>query len=240
MRIPRLRGIIDRRILLNYRVDPDVMAAVLPAPFRPHQVAGCAVGGICLIRMKRVRPRMVPGALGFESENAAHRVAVEWEQGGKRFTGVYVPRRDTASRLNALVGGRVFPGKTHLARFHVEEEHPRYHVSVSSSDNKTQMTVRGQTTDVWSPRSIFPTREAASRFFGSGSLGYSATSDVARFDGLKLVCKTWQVEALDVSVAKSSYFEDHARFPPGTTEFDCALLMRGIEHEWVGQQDLCA
>ena len=28
-------------------------------------------------------------------------------------------------------------------------------------------------------------------------------------------------------------------FPRGSIEFDCALLMRGIEHEWHGKGDLC-
>jgi hypothetical protein len=31
---------------------------------------------------------------------------------------------------------------------------------------------------------------------------------------------------------------DEALFPKGSVEFDCALLMRGIEHEWHGKDDL--
>ena len=31
---------------------------------------------------------------------------------------------------------------------------------------------------------------------------------------------------------RSSFFDDPARFPPGSATFDCALLMRGVEHEW--------
>ena len=30
MRIPTIRGLIDRRILVNYRVDPAVLARILP------------------------------------------------------------------------------------------------------------------------------------------------------------------------------------------------------------------
>ena len=79
MRIPIIRGIIDRRILANYHVDPDVMARILPPPFRPKLVNGYAIGGICLIRLKGLRPRFFPFPLGIQSENAAHRIAVEWE-----------------------------------------------------------------------------------------------------------------------------------------------------------------
>lgn len=104
-----MRGIIARRILANFRIDPDVMANALPAPFRPQIVNGFAIGGICLIRLERVRPKSIPIAMGIGSKNAAHRIAVEWESEGETIQGVYIPRRDTDSRLNAIAGGRIFP-----------------------------------------------------------------------------------------------------------------------------------
>ena len=64
MRIPILRGRIERRILLNYRVDPEVLAAQLPAPFRPKLVRGWGIAGICLIRLAHVRPARLPAFLG--------------------------------------------------------------------------------------------------------------------------------------------------------------------------------
>jgi hypothetical protein len=38
---------------------------------------------------------------------------------------------------------------------------------------------------------------------------------------------------------RSSFFEDRSLFPEGSLEFDGALLMRGLEHEWNGKSDLC-
>ena len=108
MKIPVTRGVIDRRILVNYRVDPSVLAPLLPAPFRPKVVHGYAMVGICLIRLKKIRPALLPAWLGISSENAAHRTAVEWDEGGVVREGVYVRRRDTDSWLNS--GGRsAFP-----------------------------------------------------------------------------------------------------------------------------------
>ena len=51
---PTISGIIDRRILVNYNIDPDVMTQALPAPFKPKLVKGRAIGGVCLIRLKKV------------------------------------------------------------------------------------------------------------------------------------------------------------------------------------------
>jgi hypothetical protein len=128
MRIPVIRGVIDRRILVNFRVDSVVLAAQLPDLFRPQRVHGCGIAGVCLIRLKHIRPTFLPRLVGIASENAAHRIAVEWNTADGVRAGVYVPRRDTSSRLNALAGGRLFPGVHNLARFDVNETEDQFRV----------------------------------------------------------------------------------------------------------------
>jgi uncharacterized protein YqjF (DUF2071 family) len=239
MKIPVIRGVIDRRILVNFHVDPAALAPLLPAPFRPKVVHGAGMVGICLIRLKNVRPTFFPSWLGISSENAAHRTAVEWDDGGGVREGVYVRRRDTNSRLNALARGRLFPGIHHHARFTVEENPDHYHVALRSDDGVTTMSVRGRRAGRLPASSVFGSLEEASAFFQAGSLGYSATRDPSRFHGLLLRCLNWQVEPLEVEEVRSSFFEDESRFPKRSIGFDCALLMRGIEHEWHGKSDLC-
>ncbi len=194
MRIPNIRGIIDRRILVNYHVNPAVMPALLPAPFRAKLVNGMAMVGICLIRLKQIRPTFLPAPFGLGSENAAHRTAVEWDENGSVREGVYVRRRDTDSRLNSLVGGRLFSGIYHHAAFKVKETADQFEVALHSDDGDTSMSVRGHRTAALPAGSVFRSLEEASAFFQAGSLGYSATNDPSRFQGLELRCRNWQVE----------------------------------------------
>ena len=79
MRIPVMRGVIKRRMLVNFRADPDVVQRILPEPFGPKLHEGCAVVGVCLIRLERIRPAGLPQIVGLSSENAAHRIAVQWK-----------------------------------------------------------------------------------------------------------------------------------------------------------------
>jgi len=137
VRIPVLEGVIARRLLVNFRVAPDVLARVLPAPFHPQLVNGWGLAGICLIGLRAIRPRGFPAVLGLASENAAHRIAVEWLEGGMTRSGVYVPRRDTSTWLNAVVGGRVFPGVHHRAKFTVQETDGQVAVGLESADGAT-------------------------------------------------------------------------------------------------------
>lgn len=239
LRLPTIKGVIDRRILVNYRVDADVASRLLPPPFRPKLASGYAMAGICLIRLKHIRPAVLPFVAGLGSENAAHRFAVEWEREGRRQEGVFIPRRDSSSRLNALVGGRLFPGEHHHARFDVGETENRLQVRFESDDGQARVNLTARLAEILPAGSLFGSIEEASRFFQGGALGYSATRDPTRYDGLELRCKTWSVQPLAVEEVQSSYFDDSTKFPEGSATFDCALLMRGVEHEWHTREDLC-
>ena len=240
MQIPVIRGLIERRILVNYRVKPEVLARLLPAPFRPKLINGSGMAGVCLIRLKHVRPRFQPEFLGLSSENAAQRIAVEWDQNGETKEGVFVPRRDTSSRINTLLGGRLFPGLQSHASFKVQEQDDHYRIELTSDDGQTQLLVEGRLACELPRNCTFKSLDEASRFFERGSLGYSVTSTPGEFDGLELRSFNWQVQVLHVGNVKSSFFDNRELFPPGSVEFDCALLMRGIDHEWHGRDCLCS
>lgn len=239
MKIPAIRGVIDRRILVNFQVDPEVLSGFLPAPFSPKLAGGSGIAGVCLIRLKEIRPRLVPSRCGVSSENAAHRIAVEWSSRGQSQEGVYIPRRDTTSRLNTLLGGRLFPGFHHPAHFDVEETGGSYSVALRSKDGQVRLEVVGRVASELPRESVFGSLEEASVFFERGSIGYSATPISGRFDGLELRSHRWRVEPLAVERVYSSFFSDEEIFPKGSVRFDCALLMRGIEHEWHAREPLC-
>lgn len=238
MNLPAIRGTIDRRILVNYQVDPDVLTVHLPQPFRPKAIHGKGMVGICLIRLKHVRPPFLPSWLGTGSENAAHRAAVEWDDRGAVREGVYIQRRDSSSWFNALAGGRLFPGFHHHARFHVHETPDRFEISLQSDDGVTSMSVRACRVDQLPTSSVFHSIEEASTFFQGGSLGYSATPSSTRFQGLELNCFHWDMIPLQVEEVHSSVFEDRSLFPEDSIAFDSAFLMQGIEHEWQRRPDL--
>lgn len=239
MRIPTIRGLIDRRVLVNYRVDPAVLSRVCPSPFRPQTVNGFGVAGICLIRLKHIRPKVLPSVLGISSENAAHRIAVQWDVNGVAKTGVYIPRRDTSSFLNALAGGRLFPGVHNRARFDVRETESEYHIAMDSVDGSARIAIDGRTTDKLPEDSVFDTVAECSQFFEAGSLGYSPASLPSQFDGLELRTVNWRVQPLGITSVQSSFFDDRDAFPDGSVVFDNALLMRGIDHEWHSRESLC-
>ncbi len=234
MPIPVITGVIRRRILLNYRGDPEVVAARLPQPFRPKLQAGHAIVGVCLIRLEQVRPRGLPSWMGIASENAASRIAVEWtDDDGQTIEGVFIPRRDTDSRLNAWAGGRVFPGVHHRSRFQVRDDQHTIHLRIDAVDLDAPLVdlVVREASELPAD-SCFDSLEAASAFFAAGGVGYSTRPHSCTLDGLALEVPEWRVAPLAIEHAASAWWDDPQEFPPGSIQPDHALLMRDVPHEW--------
>lgn len=235
LKLPTIHGYIDRRILINFTADPEVVSKILPAPFRVKTYKGKAIVGICLIRLRNIKPKGLPDFVGISSENGAHRIAVEWEDGKEIKEGVYIPRRDTSLKLNSLVGGRIFPGKHHLAKFNVKEGEGNYHIDFTSSDNISILVDAKETSD-FNPDSIFETLDNVSQFFEKGSVGYSPNK--SSYEGLKLKAYSWKVQPLEVLKVHSSFYENENVFPKGSIRFDNALLMKKVEHEWETMKEI--
>lgn len=240
MRTSTIKATIERRILVNYRVDPEALARVLPRPFRPALVGDFGIAGICLIRLGAIRPAGLPATVGVTSENAAHRVAVEWDTADGPVTGVYIPRRDTSSRLGALLGGRVFPGWQHRARFRVDEGDGSYRVEVSSHDGQVRIGVAAHRSTAVTPGSVFGTLDQASGFFRCAPVGYATTPEAGVFDGVALTAEGWAIQPLQLDDVRSSFFEDPTRFAPGTATPDSAFLMAGLDTSWRAQPAMVA
>lgn len=234
MAITTLSGIIARRILLNYQVDPRVAARLLPHPFRPKLVRGSAVAGISLIRLERLRPGGLPSFTGLSSENAAHRVAVEWTDAtGRLRTGVFIIRRDSDSAINALLGGTLFPGPQHLSLFSVQDWGNAIRIRVDADDLPDPLVELDVETGAALPhRSVFHSLEDASDFCQSGCVGYSLAEDGRSMEALRMDVDIWKVAPLKVHGVRSACFDDPEIFPAGSIRFDHALIMRDTLHTW--------
>ena len=245
MHVPTLNGLIRRRLLINYRVDPDVARSLLPEPFAPKLYRGQAIAGICLIRLEAVRPAGLPAFIGVSSENAAHRLAVTWNDPitSEPKDGVYIPQRHTSCALNVCAGGKLFPGVQHHARFKVRDTPNQIQMLIQSRDTQAAIdqplvSLTAQPTNDWPTDSIFPSLAAASAFFDAGCIGYSSRPDSCTLDGMKLVTTRWHVTPLQMLALQSAWYDDPIRFPQGSIQLDHALLMRDIPHQWLAQPEM--
>jgi hypothetical protein len=222
---------IERRLLVNYRIEPGLVANLLPAPFRPQLVAGMAVGGICFIRLGGFRLGLMPRVPGVSTENAAHRFAVEWDDDAGTHVGVYVPRRDTSSRITAAGGGKIFPGVYHLAHFDVAEPDDDVRIDVASRDGHIQVAVAASPARELNSR-LFASVSDAVEFFRLGASGFSPAADSRCLDAIRLDAERWDAEPMIINDLRSSVFDDRALFPGDACAVDSALIMRDLPARW--------
>lgn len=231
--LPRITGTIDRRILLNYRTPLEVVSKLLPEPFQARSVNGFALIGVCLIRFRSLRPAHLPAVMGLSSENAAHRISIVWDNDAGTQTGVYVTRRDTDSAFVKLTGGHIFPGVHGRARFDVNESADKVAISISDSEGSL-VSLAGQISDEFSSR-VFASHDEASRYFQDDRIGYSPARRGGELEGLKLNCHVWTTSNLAID---NSFVREFSALSP-EIEFDHALIMHGISHDWSEVPRLC-
>jgi hypothetical protein len=218
---------IERRLLVNYRVDPAVIAHLLPEGIRPQIVDGSAVAGVCLIRLGSFRPMWVAPKVGHRSESAAHRVAVEWVGPEGPQTGVFIPRRHSASRLAQVAGGRVFPGVHEHARVRSVESDRDLSVTVDAADLHVEIDAHVVPSEDFES-SLFTDLSAASDFFRKDAVGWSPTR-AGKLEPLRLDTNAWRVEPARATRIESSFFDG---LSSGSAVFDHVLVMRNVPVVW--------
>jgi hypothetical protein len=227
-----IEGVIARRMLLNFRADPSVVQRLLPAPLEVDQQRGHAIVGVCLIRLEKLRPRGVPDALGLSSENMAHRIAIRYPTRAGMRPGVFIWRRETDQRLVELLGGRLFPGVHHYARFEARENENSLAMDVTSDDGKADVSFSARVSAEWHGTPSFETFDEVSEFFRRGDCGFSCSLRGDELEGLQLKTLKWAMVPMDVESQHCVFYSNSRRFPAGSIGFDCGLLMRGLPHEW--------
>ncbi len=228
MKLPVLKGHMARRILLNYRVNADLLATLLPKPLRPMTWRGFGIAGICLIRLESVRPEGLPAWLGMDSENAAHRVAVCWEEDGVTRTGVHVLRRDTSSWITHRAGSRLFPGRFGRADFDIATSTGRWEIRAAGPAMEVDLSL--SLADAPPETSLFRDIAEASSFFQSGALGWSEGSN--GLEGMSIELEGWDLRPLQIHRVRASFFDDVVRFPTETIALDSAFVMEHLPLRW--------
>jgi|GEM_PF-1202959 Uncharacterized conserved protein (COG2071). len=222
-------GVCDRRVILNWRVDPKLIAKQLPHPFRPRLVNGKAIVGIDVLKLFDMRPTGFPSFAGFATENAVDRISVEWEEGGSTVQGLFVPNRYSPSAVNALVSiARLFPTVFKHATFDFEERNGKFRISLIMGGNRLEMEAKES--DQLEAKSVFKTAQSASDFHRDSKISYSPSHDSDIFDAVYLKTLDWNATPLKVHSLSYTFIE---RAYPGA-EFDSALIMKSTRHEWHG------
>jgi hypothetical protein len=162
----------------------------------------------------------------------AHRVAIHYPSSDGIRSGVFVWRRETDRRLIELLGGRLFPGVHHHARFEVRESENSLAMHVTCDDGEADVRFSARAVGEWRHTPSFGSFDEVSEFFRKGDCGFSCTMRGDELEGLQLKMLKWEMVPMEIESQHCAFYANSQSFPAGSLEFDCGLLMRGLPHEW--------
>ena len=115
--------------------------------------------------------------------------------------------------------------------FDVRESVDHLDISFKTVGRHHDASVSVQLTDTLDSR-LFAGIDEISTFFRRASVGWSPSRTGAALEGVELTSDLWSTTPALVRQARSSYFEDPRRFPPGSIELDSAVVMRDLPVSW--------
>jgi hypothetical protein len=224
-RLGDIIGTIRRRLLVNSWADPAEVEPFLPNGLRPHVgPGGGVVVGCCMIEIASARPWPVPAAFGIEIRAAAHRISVESDSGDPTTLAVYVPARNTDSKMAVLAGGRAFPGVHLKSKIVVEAGPDRLSWSV------TEESDRGDRLDIAATSSLEGIPDEGSTIaeivLGT-TLGLSPSRSRNRLEAVQMISDHQRATVVELSDLESQFINSFSTAIPAES-----LLMTDVDVTW--------
>jgi hypothetical protein len=153
--LPLGRRPVQSRVLVVYRLDPQVVQTYLPDGLLPRVVSGYAIAAACYTRLGGTALFRDSG-----TDHLAYRFAVQREDGVEA---AWIPRRETSSWFEARCGA-FMRGEYGKSSFEVKEDALSIELSVAEGDSE-HFYLRGEAGG-FPQGSVFPTAHALEHFLG--------------------------------------------------------------------------
>lgn len=235
MRLPKhpvpMRTVFRRCLLVNFGVDPGVLASVLPAGIEPDLHGGEAFVSVVVAELDRMRPAFLPRALGVTYDQIVYRAVVRC--GDER--GVYFLRSDADSRVMCAFGNALS-----FFRFHRSAIAFRDHDGLLDLDVATA----GGTADIHATYAVADARPElpeTSRFDDLSQArawlvelyaAFARTPGRAHVDVVRIDRGAWNLRVVEDLRGRYAFMAAGVPFGPGAARLDSTFLVDDIEYRW--------
>ncbi len=229
------QGLVESRVMINYKVELSVLRQRLPRPFRPRSVSGYGMAGFDLFRLAPTGLwRRKPSLL------AVHRIEAEADFEGSRLAGAYVLRCDVPPGLRSRAFRAFFPHVMHTARLHWEETEAGQHLLRIGREQEPWIQVRAHEGKRFPFDSVMGELETASNFFAKSQVWFAPRYSHTLFEQRRWAFSPWEVQPLLIDGLEAPYFRKIMRFPKGAYFFDHALLLKNLHYQVTPPVELIA
>jgi uncharacterized protein YqjF (DUF2071 family) len=234
MRFPKhpvaMRTLFRRCLLVNFAVDPDELASVLPRHVEPDLLDGEAYLSVVVGRMERMRPVLVPRLLGITYDQIVYRAVVR--SGDQR--GVFFLRSDADNRLMAGLGNLMSFFRFHRSQVSFTERSGNLDLDVRTTTNPSGDIAATYT--VGAPRhdlpesSAFASLDEAKGWLVELFVAFHHGAGNDWIDVVRIKRGEWDVRVVDDTRAHYAFMGAGAPFT--RARLDSVFLVGDVPYRW--------
>ena len=232
MRLPKhpfpVRTLFRDCHLVNFSIDPDVLARALPAPLKPSLFADRAWLSVVIAQMSGMRPVGVPAPLGITYNQVVYRAVVR--HGDAR--GVHFLRSDTDSRVMSALGNAMSFFAFHHAQIELERLDTVQSVRVRTPDEAADVSARFTPTAALPATSAFPDLATAKAQLVELFDAFHPRPGSPVTDVVSIRRDDWELAVVHDEVAHYALMDGGDVFPQGSAILDSVFAVTDLDYRW--------
>jgi hypothetical protein len=239
MRIPVLEARIDRKLLILFSTDPEVLANRIPPGRELRLQQDRAILYVQLTRYEKVR--VVPTPIGIGFDEVAYYIALESLPPKKpRMSRDQVIRVESGSAAHVQLA-RIFRScEITRAHFSARESANDLDVNGFSERGEILFALRGQQAPCFPPGLLFHGLPSVAEFFGWNLTPTGYEPDLPAPWPYRSRGGEYRCFPFEVTRFTSTFLECGIHFPAGAIVLDHAIWLRRVAGQWVSAPERVA
>lgn len=227
-----MKTFLRRSLVLAYAAPEDALRPLVYPGLELDTFEGHGFFVVAMVQSEKLRPSMVPEAMGSTFFLAGYRLFVRYRTlAGKRLRGLQVLGSETDNSLLMRSGNALTHYKYRLVKAAIDVDTESMHVKLSRGDRIT-LDVTADLQQVRLPAgSVFRTAAEARRFEGPMPFTFDyekETNSILRVEGVR---QEWDPKLVTVDVKVPPVFEDYGA-PADQMKLASAFFLEGVPYRW--------
>jgi uncharacterized protein YqjF (DUF2071 family) len=218
--------------LVNFSMEPETLARVLPSPLEAHLVGGRAFLSVVIADMDRMRPAFLPAFCGVTYQQVVYRAVVRCG----RERGVHFLRSDADNRLMVLMGNLLSFFGFHEAHIISGQSGGQHHIDLATAPGD-HANIHASF-DLTSARrivpdgSVFQSVDEAQASLVELYAAFHPQPGEAAVRTVRIKRSAWNIQFVDEPRSRFDFMNGSAAFPVGSTRLDSVIYVEDVDYFW--------
>lgn len=221
-------------LMLTYAFPPEILEPLVPEGLVLDLFRGHAFLAVALVQTERLRPSLLPAAMGRDFFLSGYRIFTRLANGAHSKRGLRILRSDTDSIWMARAGNLLTHYNYHLCDATLEENNHAIRWTIQTPRSEADLDVLAHLADAPAPlpaSSPFATLAEARRFAGPLPYTFDHEEATGSIIGICATRQKWDPRPVTVEVRRNTFLEREP-FCRAPALLANAFYVRDVSYQW--------